>query len=615
MRISTAQQFTNSVNNMQRSQNELARLQEQISSGKRVNRPSDDPVAASQIVKLEREVAQFEKFELNINVTQRRLELQETILTDINTTVDRMRELTLQGATGTLSDADRKAVAVEIRQMAEYAASLMNTKDSQGEYIFSGSQGFTKPYVQDATGRYAYQGDGGQRSIQVSPELYLPSNDSGEYLFEAVSREIQVQRLNVAETDNTVTLLPFDSREAETRFAEAVKNRGDLRVEVYLQQDAVESYGVRLLDSDGQVLVDETIGDTDEFPYSFKFEGLEAEILQPPATDLTFTTQPEVMGIRAINLVDQAIAKTFAELYGDITIEFTKDPLPATDTGTYVLREFDSGELISIAGQTSFAYTDGQSITVGGYELQLGTPETGQEYTLEPSLSGAQLPPLSNVNQVVVADIANAQAFINANSPNSIEIEFNIDEVNSEVQVSVGGVLQTTVPYDATPTSLQVPTGSGIAIEFVPLNIKEGEKLTIPLLNQPQAVTELRVTDKQKNLLDIAIDLAELLEKPLTPATQKEFAEGVARALDDFQAAAGRNIESRTLIGSRLNALDSMADSNSEFKLFTQRALSAIKDLDYAEAISQFKLTELGLQAAQQTFARVQNLSLFDYLR
>ncbi len=82
-----------------------------------------------------------------------------------------------------------------------------------------------------------------------------------------------------------------------------------------------------------------------------------------------------------------------------------------------------------------------------------------------------------------------------------------------------------------------------------------------------------------------------------------------------LKRAASRNMESRTLWGSRLTALDNVAESNGDFKLFTQSALSSIQDLDYAEALSQFKLTELGLQAAQATFSRVQNLSLFDYLR
>jgi flagellar hook-associated protein 3 FlgL len=616
MRIATQQQFINAVNNMQRSQSEMARLQEQASSGKRIQRPSDDPVASAQIVKLERELAQFEKFELNIDVTQRRLELQETILTDINTAVDRMRELTLKASsTGTLNDSDRKAIATEIRQMSDYAASLMNTKDSQGEYIFAGSKGFTQPYQQTGDGRYTYEGDGGQRSIQVSSELYLPSNDPGEYLFEAVSRETQVRRLNVE--NDTVELLPFASREAETRFADAVKNRGDLSFEVYLEPNTPESYGVRLRDSGGEILVDQSIGETTEFPYSFSYEGLNAEINLPQTQDLTFNAQPEVMGISEINLVDQQVAKTFAELYGDITLAFSKDPLPATTTGSYTLTDSD-GDPISLGGQTSFPYTDGQPITVGGYELQLDTPATGQVYTLQPSLAGSPLPPLSNVSAVSLADSAQVLTLMNNGSVTDVEVEF--DPASGEVLVH--GVAYTPAGLNFADNTefvlnLEAPVGtpSGISLTFIPSEITQGERLTIDLSNQPQAATEIRVTDQQKNLLDIAMDLADLLEQPLTPTTQSEFSENIARALEDFEAAASRNIESRTLLGSRLNALDSVAESNGDFKLFTKSALSSIQDLDYAEALSQFKLTELGLQAAQATFSRVQNLSLFDYLR
>ena len=80
MRISSLQIFNTGVSNMQKGQTALAKTQEQISTGKNLNRPSDDPVAAAQILKYRRELAATETYQENITVSQRRLELEELTL-------------------------------------------------------------------------------------------------------------------------------------------------------------------------------------------------------------------------------------------------------------------------------------------------------------------------------------------------------------------------------------------------------------------------------------------------------------------------------------------------------------------------------------------------------
>ena len=145
IRVTTAQQYNNSIDNMQRSNVSLDKLQQQISSGKRILQPSDDPVAAAQVIKLERELAQYDKYDLNIQVTDRRLTLQESIMSSMRNSLNRINELVIKGSTGTLTDSDRASIAVSMRTETEFMASLMNTQDSQGEYIFAGSLGNTKP--------------------------------------------------------------------------------------------------------------------------------------------------------------------------------------------------------------------------------------------------------------------------------------------------------------------------------------------------------------------------------------------------------------------------------------------------------------------------------------
>ncbi|WP_372741710.1 flagellar hook-associated protein FlgL [Neptunomonas sp.] len=318
MRISTQQQYFKSIDQMQNSQSKLAELQDQISTGKKLQTPSDDPVAAAQVVKLESELAQYSKFDDNINVTERRLELEETILGDVNIAIDRMRELTLNAANGTLGDQDRKTIANELTQLTSYVAGLMNTQDSQGEYLFSGSRGATKPYELE-NGRYQYQGDDGQRQIQVGSELFMPSNDSGTYLFESVDDRLNVTMTGqevfdyesgVTTTKPFVSNVSFTSSEDEASFIEAVKGLGDLTIAV--TEDApVPSglYSYQMSDSGGNEIVSLTSFTPGD---SIDFNGMTFELNAPAsATDntLTFNVSAEKKNVLdvALDLAEELV--------------------------------------------------------------------------------------------------------------------------------------------------------------------------------------------------------------------------------------------------------------------------------------------------------------------
>jgi len=258
LRVTTAQQYNVAIDNMQKSNVTIDNLSQQISSGQRVLQPSDDPVAAAQIIKLDRELAQYEKYELNIEVTERRLTLEESVLDSMRTSLNRINEFVIQGSTGTLTDNDRASIAVALRTEVEYMADLMNTQDVQGEYIFAGSKGGTQPYQLQEDGSYDYQGDDGQRSIKVSNELYVSSNDSGQYLFEAVSADLQtlVQGAFASQSPVSTALVSatsFADQAAQDQFADATRDLGDLSITV---DNAGPTYTIT--DSNGDVVTDDS---------------------------------------------------------------------------------------------------------------------------------------------------------------------------------------------------------------------------------------------------------------------------------------------------------------------------------------------------------------------
>ena len=81
----------------------------------------------------------------------------------------------------------------------------------------------------------------------------------------------------------------------------------------------------------------------------------------------------------------------------------------------------------------------------------------------------------------------------------------------------------------------------------------------------------------------------------------------------EIQGALENVSQARTRIGSRMNTIDSQKDGNDAYLLSAQTTLSSVQDLDYAEAVSRLQLQLTGLQAAQQAYLKIQNLSLFNY--
>lgn len=322
MRISTQQQFLRSIDDMQRSQSRIADLQDQISTGKRLRNPSDDPVGAAQVVKLERELSQYNKYDDNINVTTRRLEQEDSILDSINIATDRMRELTIKAGSDTINDADRSTIAQELDQLVTYVAGLMNTQDAQGEYLFAGNKGGDAPYVKQGDGSYEYVGDDGQRLIQVGSDLFVPSNDSGEALFESIDGPLQTKLsgqavFNAAQqvppVEPFVRTTEFATLAAENTFKEATKGLGELTIRVTeptpdnFEYSVFDSSGAPVKDASGNDIANIAVGDIAATPAQINIHGLSLELHEPAdiasANEIKLSATPEKM-----NVMDAATA-------------------------------------------------------------------------------------------------------------------------------------------------------------------------------------------------------------------------------------------------------------------------------------------------------------------
>lgn len=183
IRISSQQIFSGGVSRLQDLNVNLNKTQEQISTGKRVNNPSDDPVAAARILKLDQEVGRIETYQRNVGLAESRLDQEESSLSSMIDIIQRVRELTVQAGNGSLSADDRRSISAELEQRLEALASQANTQDSSGSYIFAGFQGDSPAFAKSADGKWVYQGDEGQRNLEIDEGVSVSISDHGKDLF------------------------------------------------------------------------------------------------------------------------------------------------------------------------------------------------------------------------------------------------------------------------------------------------------------------------------------------------------------------------------------------------------------------------------------------------
>ena len=238
MRISTLQAFNNGVAGLQRNYANATRTQEQISTGNRILTPADDPVASVRLLQLDQQQNVLSQYNANLTAAKNSLTQEEVTLNSVNTVLQRVRELAVQAGNGGLSAEDRKSIAAELTEREDELLSLMNTRNARGEYLFSGFQGKTQPFVRTGDGTYSYQGDEGQRKLQIASSLNIPISDSGKSIFESVTNAGRLSAGPVFDATGTSTLsvsAPLVSD--EVAFSSGIQGFPEEGIELEFQSD------------------------------------------------------------------------------------------------------------------------------------------------------------------------------------------------------------------------------------------------------------------------------------------------------------------------------------------------------------------------------------------
>lgn len=184
MRISTNMLFANGVKGINEQWAAALKLQQQITTGRRILTPSDDPVAAAQALNVQHSQDINTQFATNIKYATSALSYEEGQLGSIVDIFGRLKELATQATGLASSPSQRSAIAVELRARFDGLVALANAKDETGQYLFAGYKGDTQPFAGSvALGDVVYSGDDGQRQMQISSSRVIETSDSGSSVF------------------------------------------------------------------------------------------------------------------------------------------------------------------------------------------------------------------------------------------------------------------------------------------------------------------------------------------------------------------------------------------------------------------------------------------------
>jgi len=190
MRVSTAQFYLQSSQQMSSKSADVNERMAYLTSGKRVLTAKDDAVAFGTLAGYKNDLVNIEKYKRNIDRAESHNNLQEVVFADAEMILDKIKQDMLLANNGRMSTEDLQTLADQVRNSFDQLLDIGNTKNENGDYIFSGFQTELQPFSQQTDGTVSYSGDTGVNEIQVAKNIKIPTNQAGDAAFLNVANGI-----------------------------------------------------------------------------------------------------------------------------------------------------------------------------------------------------------------------------------------------------------------------------------------------------------------------------------------------------------------------------------------------------------------------------------------
>ena len=198
MRITPRMMADSMLRNVEANQARTEQLQNQITSGSRITRPSDDPIGAARALNLQDGVSATGQYLKNIDQATSFLNTSDSALGAVTDALSRVRELAVQAANGTMTAADRASIGSEIGQLQQHVLDLAGTKYG-AYYVFAGTASGKPGYTSAAPG--AYQGNNNGVLREISPGATMSVNIDAQATFDPTFQAMQTLQTGITNGD------------------------------------------------------------------------------------------------------------------------------------------------------------------------------------------------------------------------------------------------------------------------------------------------------------------------------------------------------------------------------------------------------------------------------
>jgi len=446
MRIATSELYSSSVSTMENQSAQLLTLEQEISSGNALTSPASDPVAAAQAVQLSSTSATLTQYSTNQNQALDSLQTEGNALTSVTGVLQSLESLIQESMSGGLNDTNRAAVAQQMEGYRNELMSLANTTDGEGNMVFAGFQNVSQVFTNNPGGGVTYNGDAGQRSVQVTDTRDIPVSDNGASVFMSVqSLGSQSVPLGNAANTGTATI-----GAATVTNPTATTNNDNYSISFATATADPTNQGTGAL---GAVTVTDATATTNNDTYTINFV---PDPTTPTQLDYTVTdtstvppttTQPTAYTSGAPIALGSGLSTSIsgAPVAGDsfsasqaggaMYYTVTDNSIPATPPAT--------GGTVTGAG----LYTSGAAIALGsGLSTTIsGTPATGDTFSVTPATAASNTDVFASLDSMIAALQNPAQGnptalatMTNALSTGLAQIGNTLSNVTT-IQASVGG--------------------------------------------------------------------------------------------------------------------------------------------------------------------------------
>ncbi|KRD82920.1 flagellar biosynthesis protein FlgL [Bacillus sp. Root147] len=290
MRVTQGMLAANSLKQISNSYNKLETLQNQLSMGKKITRPSDDPVVATKGMAYRSNLSEVNQYKRNLTEAQSWFDSSESGLEQVNSILQRTKELVVQGLNGTNESDDRQAIAREIEQLKLDYMQVGNTQ-VVGNYIFNGVNVGAPPISENASGMIESNINLDPFSVEVSKGIQLRVNIHPENIFGQGAFDL-MNNVQTAFEQNDVNTLKDLSTQVDTQLSTLLAERSELgarsnRLELIENRlDSQEITATKMLSNNEDADIEKVITDlTVQESVHRAALGVGAQIIQPTLLD------------------------------------------------------------------------------------------------------------------------------------------------------------------------------------------------------------------------------------------------------------------------------------------------------------------------------------------